>query len=105
MCMASQYALLTRDKVTREHLDPVIAELRQLKDSKAISSNAFYAMSDRFTPLMHPTIHGPWLLRNLSWVGSACLIISSLLTLSGDRGRSQRPALLVKGFKEDGMHG
>lgn len=89
VCLAFTYAVMDRNKATRDQLKPVIENLEQLRENKAISSAELYAITDQFKPLMYPILYDPWLLRNTLPIGSACIILHSLLMMIQLRWKSQ----------------
>lgn len=89
VCLAFTYAVMDRNKATRAQLQPVIENLKQLRDNKSISSNELHAITEQFNPLMYPMLRDPWLLRNTLPIGSACIILHSLLMMIQLRWKSQ----------------
>lgn len=81
VCLAFSIAVTERNKATRQQLEPVIDNLRQLRESKAISSEEYFSMTDQFRPLLFPTVFDPWLLRCALPTGSMCILLSSLISM------------------------
>ncbi|MES2439065.1 MAG: hypothetical protein V4584_08355 [Verrucomicrobiota bacterium] len=103
VCLALTTALTLRDTANRRTVNTAIEKLRQLKEDKSISSSGFHDITDQLNPLLHPSSHDPWLLRNLSPIGSVCMIVMCLLSFAGPSimERKPRPARLIKSFKSE----
>lgn len=77
--LAVDISLDRKQKFVNSQLEGLENNLKSLQQLKKITDDNYYAAVELMTPLRHPFIHDPWLLRYSGFIISGLLIVHSIL--------------------------